>query len=141
MARLFLRVGRQDGVRPADVVGAIANEAGLPGSAVGDIDLYDRFSFVEVPEDDVEAVLGALNSTTIKGREPRASIARQEDEPRGGDDWRPRGDQQGGASGGFDRREGGREGRFRGGAPRSGPRGPRRDRPSEDRRQPRRNRW
>jgi ATP-dependent RNA helicase DeaD len=48
-ARLFLRVGKRHGVRPADVVGAIANEAGLRGNEIGDIDLYDTFSFVEVP--------------------------------------------------------------------------------------------
>ena len=51
MVRLFLRVGRRDGVRPADLVGAIANEAGLSGDQIGDIDLYDTFSFVEVPEE------------------------------------------------------------------------------------------
>jgi DbpA RNA binding domain len=73
--RLFLRVGRRDGVRPADLVGAIANEAGLSGDLIGDIDLYDTFSFVEVPEDSGEKVIDALNATTIRGREPRATIA------------------------------------------------------------------
>ncbi len=106
MTRLFLRVGKRDGVRPADVVGAIANEAGVPGDAIGDIDLYDTFSFVEVPEDAADAVLAALDHTTIRGREPRASIARPSEElerdgnrPHGPDgrhgergerEWRPR---------------------------------------------------
>jgi ATP-dependent RNA helicase DeaD len=79
MARLFLRVGRRDGVRPADLVGAIANEAGLPGDAIGDIDLYDTFSFVEVPQDATDVVLDALNATTIRNRQPRATLARPED--------------------------------------------------------------
>lgn len=79
MARLFLRVGRRDGVRPADLVGAIANEAGVPGDAIGDIDLYDTFSFVEVPEDMSDIVRAALNATTIRGRQPRATIARPDD--------------------------------------------------------------
>ena len=103
MTRLFLRVGKRDGVRPADVVGAIANEAGVPGEAIGDIDLYDTFSFVEVPEDAADAVLAALDHTTIRGREPRASIARPPEElerdgtrphapdgRRGEREWRPR---------------------------------------------------
>ncbi|MGO8949426.1 MAG: DEAD/DEAH box helicase [Ktedonobacterales bacterium] len=75
MVRLFLRVGRRDGVRPADVVGAIANEAGVPGELIGDIDLYDTFSFVEVPAEAANKVISALNRTTIRGRDPRATVA------------------------------------------------------------------
>ena len=76
MARLFLRIGRRDKVRPADFVGAIANEAHLPGDAVGDIDIYDTFSFIEVPEPMAERILRALNQTTIRGRDPQATLAR-----------------------------------------------------------------
>ena len=97
MARLFLRVGKRDGVRPADLVGAIANEAGVPGDAIGDIDLYDTFSFVEVPEDMSDIVRAALNATTIRGRQPRATVARPEDSwpEQGGRDERPPRDPRG----------------------------------------------
>lgn len=78
MTRLYLDVGRDDGVRPADIVGAIANEAGVPGRAVGAIDLYERFSFVEIPEQMAERVLKALKRTTIRGRKLAPSIARPE---------------------------------------------------------------
>ncbi len=80
MTRLFLRVGRRDGVRPADIVGAIANEAGVPGDAIGDIDLYDTFSFVEAPETLADTIIAALNRTTIRGREPRVSVARPDEQ-------------------------------------------------------------
>jgi ATP-dependent RNA helicase DeaD len=81
MARLFLRVGRRDKVRPADLVGAVANEANIPGEDVGDIDIYDTFSFVEVPAASADRVLRALNQTTIRGREVHATLARpMEDE-------------------------------------------------------------
>ena len=80
MARLFLRVGRRDGVRPADLVGAIANEAGVPGNIIGDIDIYDAFSFVEAPEESAAMIIAALNQTTIQGRKPQATIARPGDE-------------------------------------------------------------
>ena len=80
MARLFLRIGRRDKVRPADFVGAIANEAHLPGDAVGDIDIYDTFSFIEVPEPVAERILRALNRTTIRGRDPQATLARPIDD-------------------------------------------------------------
>ena len=76
MSRLYLDIGRDDNVRPADIVGAIANEAGIPGRAVGSIELYDRFAFVEVPEQMVERVLKALKRTTIRGRKIAPTIAR-----------------------------------------------------------------
>lgn len=75
MTRLFLRVGKKHGVRPADVVGAIANEAGLSGDSIGDIDLYDTFAFVEVPKASAAAVEAALNKTQIRGRAPQARVA------------------------------------------------------------------
>ncbi|MBA3823988.1 MAG: DEAD/DEAH box helicase, partial [Ktedonobacterales bacterium] len=75
MARLVLRVGRHHGVRPADIVGAISNEAGIPGDAIGDIDIYDMFSFVEIPEEMVDIVRGALSQATIRGQKPRVRVA------------------------------------------------------------------
>jgi ATP-dependent RNA helicase DeaD len=91
MARLFLRVGRRDKIRPADLVGAVANEANIPGDAVGDIDIYDTFAFVEVQANYAERVLTALNRTTIRGREAQASLARpSEDGDRRDEELRPR---------------------------------------------------
>ncbi|HEY1421053.1 MAG TPA: DEAD/DEAH box helicase [Candidatus Dormibacteraeota bacterium] len=94
MTRLFLRVGKKHGVRPADVVGAIANEAGLSGDDIGDIDLYDTFAFVEVPAASALAVEAALNKTQIRGRPPRASIAVPRDgaDGKNGHRGRPLGD-------------------------------------------------
>ena len=76
MTKLFLRIGKRDGARPGDIVGAIANEANLPGEMIGDIDMYDAFSFVEIPEPMLETVRLALNRTTIRGQAPQASLAR-----------------------------------------------------------------
>jgi ATP-dependent RNA helicase DeaD len=79
MARLFLNVGRNEGIRPGDIVGAIAGEAGIPGRSIGAIDLYDSYAFVEVPAAVTRKVVEALNSTTLRGHTVRAEIAR----PRG----------------------------------------------------------
>ena len=76
MARLFLQVGRMDGVRPGDIVGAIANEAGISGNAIGAIDIMDRSTFVEVPIADAQRVIDALSNTKIRGRRITADIAR-----------------------------------------------------------------
>ena len=78
-ARIFLRVGKRHGVRPADLVGAIANEAGIAGEDIGDIDLYDTFSFVEVPAGMAQKVLNALKTANIRGHAPQATIARPAD--------------------------------------------------------------
>jgi ATP-dependent RNA helicase DeaD len=87
MARLFVGLGRQDGLRPGDLVGAITNEVGLPGKAIGAIDIMDRTAFFEVPTDSAEAVLAALSNTKLRGRRPKVGFARPRD---GGEDQRPR---------------------------------------------------
>src|SRR5690606_22345279 len=79
MARLFLNLGRQDGIRPMDVVGAIANEARIPGKSIGQIEIMDRYTFVDVPEPVVDRVIQALGRTHLRGRPVRVELAR----PRG----------------------------------------------------------
>ena len=76
MTRLFLDVGRFDRVRPADIVGAIANEIGIPGRQIGSIDIYDRFAFVEVPVDLAQRVLRGLAGVTLRGKLVRVSLAK-----------------------------------------------------------------
>jgi ATP-dependent RNA helicase DeaD len=78
VTRLYVGLGRQAGVRPADLVGAIANEAGIDARAVGSIEIADRFSIVEVPEEVAQEIIGALRSTTIRGR--RVMVRRDREE-------------------------------------------------------------
>lgn len=68
MTRLFVSIGRKDYVRPGDIVGAIAGEAGIPGSSIGHIDIFDKHTYVDVPNQDVNRVLDAMEGNTIKGR-------------------------------------------------------------------------
>jgi ATP-dependent RNA helicase DeaD len=68
MTRLFIGGGREIGLRPADIVGAIANETGLSGKAIGAIEIADRFALVEVPEEAADDVIRALNDASIRGR-------------------------------------------------------------------------
>ncbi len=69
-ARLFVGAGRSAGVRPQDLVGAITGESGLAGRDIGAIAVHDRFTLVEVPEDQADAVVAALRGTRIKGNRP-----------------------------------------------------------------------
>ena len=76
MTRLYIDVGSKDGVRPGDIVGAIANEANISGRSIGAIELYDRFAFVEVPSNQSDLVLKTLKRTTIRNRKISPSLAR-----------------------------------------------------------------
>ncbi len=67
MARMFIGAGRQAGIRPGDLVGAITGETRLNGKDVGHIRIGDRFSIVEVPETAIDAVIAALAEATIRG--------------------------------------------------------------------------
>ena len=66
--RLFLGAGRVAGIRPADLVGAVTGEAGVPSSALGAIEIADKFSLIEVPETLAESIIAALRATTIRGK-------------------------------------------------------------------------
>ena len=83
MVRLFLGAGSWAGVRPGDIVGAIANEAGVPGKAIGSIDIYDRFTFVEIPSQYRDQVLERMAQATIRGRPVNIRVATPERPGRG----------------------------------------------------------
>jgi ATP-dependent RNA helicase DeaD len=75
MTRIVITAGEQRGIRPKDLVGAIAGEADIPGSSIGAIQIGDKFSVVEVPEADADKVIRALSKTTLKGQ--RVSAKRE----------------------------------------------------------------
>jgi ATP-dependent RNA helicase DeaD len=68
MTRLFVGAGRTAGIRPQDLVGAIAGESGVSGREIGAIEIADGFSLVEVPGSAADEVIAALRESTIKGR-------------------------------------------------------------------------
>jgi ATP-dependent RNA helicase DeaD len=76
MTRLFLNLGKKDFIRPADIVGAIAGESGLTGKSIGGIDIFDNFSFVDVPHKDAEHVVRVMKNNTIKGRTVSMEISK-----------------------------------------------------------------
>ncbi|WP_162418569.1 DEAD/DEAH box helicase [Cyclobacterium roseum] len=76
MARLFLNLGKKDRIRPNDIVGAIAGETGVSGGSIGEIDIYDSFSFVDIPKKDVTHVIKVMNTNTIKGKQVNFEISK-----------------------------------------------------------------
>ncbi len=77
VARLFIGAGRRAGIRPADLVGAIANEAGLSSRDLGQIEIGDNFSIVEVPEQAADQVITAMKRTSLRGK--KVTIRRDRD--------------------------------------------------------------
>jgi ATP-dependent RNA helicase DeaD len=78
MTRLYVGAGRSTGIRPQDLVGAIANESSLSGRDIGAIEITHRFSLVEVPDAAAEEVITALRGTTLKGKKVIARRERDE---------------------------------------------------------------
>lgn len=121
MTRLYLNVGEMDRVRPADLVGAITNEAGISKSEIGRVDVRERHSTVEVATAVANSVVSKMNGISIRGRRAHVKV----DEERGGGDARPGRDR-----GAPPRDRGGRPTRDR--ARPTSPRSPRPPRPSRD---------
>jgi ATP-dependent RNA helicase DeaD len=80
MVRLFVNVGSRDAARPADLLGAFANQGGAEGSDVGRIDVRESHSIVEVSESVADSVIERVTGTPIRGR--RAIVRRDEERPR-----------------------------------------------------------
>ena len=73
MERYRIAVGREHGVKPGNIVGAIANEAGLDARYIGPIDIQDDFSLVDLPAGMPSEVFADLQKTRVCGRPFRLS--------------------------------------------------------------------
>ena len=77
MVRLFLNIGRGQKIRPQDIVQAFTSEADIPGNVIGVINIYDRFTFVEVPEELAERVMSVMHRNKVKGFQVSVEPARK----------------------------------------------------------------
>ncbi|MEE3380307.1 MAG: DEAD/DEAH box helicase [Succiniclasticum sp.] len=67
MVRFFLNIGRNQKVTVPDLVRAISKEAEIPARSIGLVNIFDKFSFVEVPEQFAERVLAVMHKNSIRG--------------------------------------------------------------------------
>ncbi|HEY8711902.1 MAG TPA: DEAD/DEAH box helicase [Thermoanaerobaculia bacterium] len=79
--RLSMSVGKRDGIRPADVVGSIANEADVPGRDIGPIEIRDSVTYVTVPQHYVDQVLEKVSRARFRGRAVNLRLAEADDRP------------------------------------------------------------
>lgn len=78
MVRLFINAGKKSKIRAKDIVGAIANEAGIPGKTLGEIAIFDEYAFVDVPNEFVRDILHGMKHAKIKGKRVHIEIAKKE---------------------------------------------------------------
>ena len=78
MVRLFINAGKKSKIRAKDIVGAIANEAGIPGKTLGEIAIFDEYTFMDVPNEFVRDILHGMKHAKIKGKRVHIEIAKKE---------------------------------------------------------------
>jgi ATP-dependent RNA helicase DeaD len=83
MVRLFVTLGKKDQLHPKDMVDALSSQGGIPPGKVGDIDLYDKFSFVEVPREYADKVVDRMGRTQINGMSVTIQVAQKKGAPEG----------------------------------------------------------
>jgi ATP-dependent RNA helicase DeaD len=68
MVRFFINIGSESQIQPKHIIESICESTGIPGKLVGSIDIFDRYSFVEVPKEFAPEVLKSMKNYTIKGK-------------------------------------------------------------------------
>ncbi|MGX7687362.1 DEAD/DEAH box helicase [Flectobacillus roseus] len=76
MVRMFVNIGFNEKISPANIVGAFAGESGIPGNVLGQIDIFDKYSFVDVPKEFANTVLNRMEGASIKGKKVNVEIAK-----------------------------------------------------------------
>ncbi len=75
--RLFMTVGRKDQINAADIVKSIASEAKIPFHKIGKIDVFDKFTFVEIPAEFSDKVIRSVNDIVMKGKRVKIQHAKE----------------------------------------------------------------
>lgn len=76
LRRIHINIGKRKGISPRHILAAIVESGSIPKKLVGNIDLYDKFTFVEIPGEYVEDIIASLNGTRIKGARVNVEMAK-----------------------------------------------------------------
>jgi len=82
MERYRIEVGKDHGAKPGNIVGAIANEAGLNGKDIGQIDMHGDFSIVDLPVGMPKDLFQALQNTRVAGQQLKIAEVQAGEVPR-----------------------------------------------------------
>ena len=92
MQRYRIEVGKDHGAKPGNIVGAIANEAGLNGKEIGQIDMHGEFSIVDLPKGMPDEVFNGLKATRVAGQKLNIAPVKDDEVPRQNKDARRSGE-------------------------------------------------
>lgn len=81
MERFRIEVGHSHDVKPGNIVGAIANEAGIDSKYIGRIDIHDDFSLVDLPADMPKELLQSLKKVRVSGQQMNISLLSKNSKP------------------------------------------------------------
>lgn len=82
MVRMFISIGSRQGASPRHILAALSQEIGLNKNQVGSIDVYDKFSFVEIPRNLSDRVLKHMHGKRIRGSRIRVELANPKNKKR-----------------------------------------------------------
>jgi ATP-dependent RNA helicase DeaD len=77
MVRLFINAGKKNKIRAKDIVGAIAGETGVPGKVLGAIDLFDDYTFIDVPSEYAKDIVFGMKNAKIKNKKINIEVAKK----------------------------------------------------------------
>ncbi len=75
--RFHLNLGRKHGIRPGDILGAIAGECNIPGSDIGEIEILDKFSFFNANSIHKDKILKKMKNNQIKGKKVKIEVTKK----------------------------------------------------------------
>jgi ATP-dependent RNA helicase DeaD len=76
MTRLFISLGKMQGILPKDIVGMMYREAGLPDGSLGRITLFPKHTLVDVPDDFADQAIRSTRNSKLRGKTFRIDVDR-----------------------------------------------------------------
>ena len=76
MVRMFVNIGFDEKISPSNIVGAFAGESGIPGNVLGQIQIENKHTYVDVPKEYANVVLEKMAGAQIKGKRVLVEIAK-----------------------------------------------------------------
>jgi len=73
--RLWINLGETQGIKPIDIVNAVAGETGLPGKVVGTVDVREKHLFVDVASEHANGIIAKMNRAQIQGHKVKVKLA------------------------------------------------------------------
>lgn len=75
--RFHVNLGKKQGVRPGDILGAVAGECDIPGYDIGEIEILDNFSFFTAAREHKHRILDRMNGSQIKGMDVIVELSKE----------------------------------------------------------------